>query len=213
MNNQNRFISTPFAQQMLIVKRALITGIKEGNPSHLQYYRINGIDKTLITETPFTITPDDGLLIIKTGAGGGVANLDITLTPKSKITTPVRKAGFGGQLYMTLTVTDSTYTDILEVSANEITLIRGRLGSYSSLKNFRLITNENQFSCNKVTIASDYIFENIEYLEAFVSSLPATGTLVMSSEFTTYYKTSQLFIAHGWTVEQPVAEVEEEPAE
>ena len=55
MANQNRFLSTPFVQQMLIIKNAFIVGRRGGNPSHLLYFRINGT-KTEIIEGDFTLT-------------------------------------------------------------------------------------------------------------------------------------------------------------
>ena len=212
MTNQKRFLSTPFVQQMFIVKNAYINGIRGGNPTHLLYYRINGIKTEEIDSPEFEINPsrNNGLLINKTDRGGGVAILEILLTSQTTITTPARKAPFGGILELTLLITPNTYDKIYEVSANKITLRKESLDTSARYHGFRIITNENQFSCSQVIIDSDFIFENVNDLKAFVDSLPATGTLTMPSSFDTYSVTSNMFIEHGWNVIEPVVETVEE---
>lgn len=212
MTNQNRFLSTPFVQQMFIVKNAYINGIRGGNSTHLLYYRINGIKTEEIDSPEFEINPsrNNGLLINKTGSGGGVAILEILLTPQTTITTPARKAQFGGLLELTLVLPTIRYDKIYEVSANKITLRKVSYDTSGTYSNFRIVTNEKQFSCNNVVIDSDYIFDTVEDLKAFVDSLPATGTLTMPSSFNTYSVTSNMFIEHGWNVIEPVVETVEE---
>ena len=212
MTNQNRFLSTPFVQQMFIVKNAYINGIREGNPTHLLYYRINGIKTEEIDSPEFEINPsrNNGLLINKTGSGGGVAILEILLTSQTTITTPARKAPYGGLLELTLVLPSIRYDKIYEVSANKITLRKVSYDTSGVYSNFRIVTNEKQFSCNNVVIDSDYIFDTVEDLKAFVDSLPATGTLTMPSSFQTYYVTRNMFIEHGWNVIEPVVETVEE---
>lgn len=208
MANQNRFLSTPFVQQMLIIKNAFIVGRRGGNPSHLLYFRINGTKTEIIEGAEFSINPAEnvGLLIKKTGSGGGLAEIEVMLNSKTTITTPKRKAEFGGGLELTLLISPIKYDKIYEVSAEKITLRKASLDTSASYGGFRLITNENQFSCSKVIIDSDYIFDDVENLKAFVDSLPATGTLTMPSSFETYSVTRDLFIEHGWNVIEPVVE-------
>lgn len=212
MTNQNRFLSTPFVQQMFIVKNAYIKGIRGGNPTHLLYYRINGIKTEEIYSLEFEINPsrNNGLLINKTDRRGGVAILEILLTPQTTITTPARKAPFRGMLELTLVLPTIRYDKIYEVSANKITLRKVSYDTSGTYSNFRIVTNEKQFSCNNVVIDSDYIFDTVEDLKAFVDSLPATGTLTMPSSFQTYNVTSNMFIEHGWNVIEPVVETVEE---
>ena len=212
MTNQNRFLSTPFVQQMFIVKNAYINGIRGGNPTHLLYYRINGIKTEEIDSPEFEINPsrNNGLLINKTEGGGGVAILEILLTSQTTITTPARKAPFGGLLELKLVLPAIRYDKIYEVSANKITLRKVSYDTSGAYSNFRIVTNEKQFSCNNVVIDSDKIFDTVEDLKAFVDSLPATGTLTMPSSFDTYSVTSNMFIEHGWNVIEPVVETVEE---
>lgn len=212
MANQSRFLSTPFVQQMFIVKNAYINGRRAGNPTHLLYYRINGIKTEKIESAEFSINPAEnvGLLIKKTGSGGGAAVIEVMLNSKTTITTPKRKAEYGGTLELTLLISPIKYDKIYEVSAKKITLRKTSLETSSRYSGFRIITNENQFSCSIVIIDSDYIFDTVEDLKAFVDSLPATGTLTMPSSFTTYSVTSNMFIEHGWNVIEPVVETVEE---
>lgn len=212
MANQNRFLSTPFVQQMVIIKNAFIVGERGGNPIHLLYFRINGTKTEIIEGNSFSINPAEnvGLLIKKTGSGGGVAIIEVTLNSKTTITTPRRKAESGGNLELTLLISPIKYDKFYEVSAKKITLRKASLGSSGRHAGFRIITNENQFSCSNVIIDSDYIFDDIENLKAFVDSLPATGTLTMPSSFETYGVTRDLFIEHGWNVIEPVVEAVEE---
>ena len=210
MTNQNRFLSTPFVQQMFIVKNAYINGRREGNPTHLLNYRINGIKTEKIEGAEFSINPAEnvGLLIKKTGTGGGVAVIEVMLNSKTTITTPARKAQFGGLLEFTLVLPTIRYDKIYEVSANKITLRKFSNDTSGKYRNFRIVTNEKQFSCNAVVIDSDNIFDTVEDLQAFVNSLPATGTLTMPSFFETYEVTSNMFIEHGWNVIEPIIEEE-----
>lgn len=212
MANQNRFLSTPFVQQMFIVKNAYILGRKSGNPSHLLYYRIDGIKTEKIDSSDFQIYPrvNNGLLINKTGSEGGVALIEVTLNSKTTITTPKRKAEYGGILELTLLISPIKYDKIYEVSANKITLRKAALDTSASYGGFRIVTNEKQFTCNSVIIDSDNIFDTEEDLQAFVDSLPATGTLTMPSSFETYEVTSKMFIEHGWNIIEPVVETVEE---
>lgn len=212
MANQNRFLSTPFVQQMLIIKNAFIVGTRGGNPTHLLYLRINGTKTEMIEDVEFSIDPAEnvGLLIKKTNTGGGAALIEVTLNSRTIITTPKRKAPYGGFLELTLLITPNTYDKIYEVSANKITLRKESLDTSARHQGFSIITNENQFSCSEVIIDSDYIFDTVEDLKAFVDSLPATGTLTMPSSFETYGVTSNMFIEHGWNVIEPVVETVEE---
>lgn len=212
MENQNRFLSTPFVQQMFIVKNGNIIGRKEGNTSHFKYYRIDGIKTEQIDSLEFQINSsgNNGLLIKKTGAGGGIALIEVMLNSQTTITTPKRKAEYGGLFYLTLVLTPMRYDKIYEVSANKITLRKFSNDTSAKYRNFRIVTNEKQFSCNAVVIDSDNIFETVEDLQAFVNSLPATGTLTMPSFFETYEVTSNMFIEHGWNVIEPMIEEEEE---
>lgn len=211
MANQNRFLSTPFVQQMFIVKNSYIKGRKEGNSSALLYYRIDGIKKEKIDSTEFVIDPssNNGLLINKTD-NGGVAILEIGLTNQTTITTPARKSQIDGYLELTLLLSIMRYDKLYEVSANKITLRKVSLDTAGLYRNFRIVTNEKQFTCNSVIIDSDNIFDTEEDLQAFVNSLPATGTLTMTSSFETYEVTSKMFIEHGWNVIEPVVETVEE---
>lgn len=205
MANQNRFLSTPFVQQMLIIKNAFIVGRRGGNPSHLLYFRINGTKTEIIEGAEFSINPAEnvGLLIKKTHSGGGVAEIEVMLNSKTTITTPKRKTEFGGVLELTLILPSIIYDKIYEVSANKIILRRVSLETSAQYRNFRIVTNEKQFSCDSVIIDSDKIFNTVEDLQAFVNSLPATGTLTMPSYFETYPVISNMFIEHGWNVIEP----------
>ena len=208
MKNQNRLISTPYVGQMLIIKNALnIKGRNEGNPSHLSYYKINGINLEKIQDFPFVNLR--GLLINKNGSGGGRAIIEAGIDNGTVITVPARKRSSGGRLELTLQIYPEKYNKTYEVSANRIVLdILPSLGSVpTSLEDFRLVANEKQSSCESVLIKSDYIF-NVENLKEFVNSLPNIGTLEMDSSLETYGVTRDLFIEHGWNVIEPVVEVE-----
>ena len=210
MANQNRFLSTPFVQQMFIVKNGNIIGIKRGNPSHFKYYRIDGIKIEKIDSSEFQINSsgNNGLLIKNTDSEGGLALIEVILNSQTTIITPKRKAESRGILDLTLVLTPMRYDKIYEVSANKITLRKFSNYTGAKYRNFRIVTNENQFSCNAVVIDSDNIFDTVEDLQAFVNSLPATGTLTMPSFFETYEVTSNMFIEHGWNVIEPIIEEE-----
>lgn len=211
MKNQNRLISTPYVGQMLIIKNALnINGRNEGNPSHLSYYKINGINLEEIQDLSFVGLRD--LLINKDGSGGGEAIIEAAIDNGTVITVPSRKRPNGGRLELTLQIYPEKYNKTYEVSASRIVL--GRLAimesSSGGFTDFRLLANEKQYTCESVFIQSDYIFNNMEYLKEFVNSLPNTGTLEMDSSLETYNATRDLFIEHGWDVIEPVAEAVEE---
>lgn len=211
MKNQNRLISTPYVGQMLIIKNALdINGNNVGNPSHLSYYKINGIKLEKIQDLPFVGLRD--LLINKEDSGGGVAIIQASLDNDTVITVPTRKRPSGGRLELTLLIYQETYNKIYEVSANRIVLekIPSLDSASEGLINFRIVANEKQYTCESVLINSDMIFNDVKYLEEFVNSLPNTGTLEMDSSYSTYGVTRDLFIEHGWNVVEPVVETVEE---